>query len=73
MSFDEKSTEESRLMCTAYGCPNRWSVNMGKPLCSAHAWADSEHWAAITARITARNIGKAEHGIANYYEPKDEF
>jgi len=65
--------DESKLMCSAHGCPNRWSVNMGKPLCSAHAWAEPEHWGAITARISARNIGKSEHGIANFYEPKDEF
>jgi hypothetical protein len=74
----EKSSEfdsESKLMCSVYGCPNRWSVQMGgsKPMCSAHQWANPEHYAAITGRILARNMSKTDHQIANYYEPKDEF
>ena len=27
-----------RLLCTDPGCGRRWSVNLGKPLCSFHAW-----------------------------------
>ena len=30
--------EMQRLMCSVPGCPNRWSVNMGKPMCSRHQW-----------------------------------
>lgn len=35
------------LMCSANGCPNRWSVDPGR-LCSAHAWADPVRWPEIT-------------------------
>ena len=70
---EPREFDESKLMCSAHGCPNRWSVNMGKPLCSAHAWADPEHWGAITARILGRRHLGEEHGIASYYEPNDEF
>lgn len=30
--------EEQRLMCTYPGCQKRWSINMGKPMCSEHQW-----------------------------------
>ena len=33
-SFDD----EKRLLCTTPGCGKRWSVNMGSPKCSFHAW-----------------------------------
>jgi len=37
------------LMCAAHGCPNRWAVDAGHGrLCSAHAWADPNHWPEIT-------------------------
>jgi hypothetical protein len=29
-----------RLMCSVPGCPKRWSVDMGKPMCSEHQWSD---------------------------------
>ena len=66
--MNESPNEESRLMCSAYGCPNRWSVSMGRPLCSAHAWADPTDWGVVTAKLNGLNLAKQ-----NYYEPKDEF
>jgi hypothetical protein len=62
------NNEDSKLMCSVYGCPNRWSVNMGKPFCSAHQWADPNDWGAITAKINGNNLAKP-----SYYEPEDEF
>lgn len=39
-------------MCTAHGCPNRWTVDSDDrgihKLCSAHAWADKNRWPEIT-------------------------
>jgi hypothetical protein len=29
-----------RLMCSVPGCPKRWSVDMGRPMCSEHQWSD---------------------------------
>jgi hypothetical protein len=43
---------ESKLMCIAHNCPNRWSVSISN-LCSAHAWSDPHDWPKITdAEIT---------------------
>ncbi len=43
------------MMCSAHGCPNRWSVDAGAGrLCSAHAWASTHDWPRITqAQIDA--------------------
>jgi hypothetical protein len=44
-----ESAHESKLMCQAHGCPNRWSVDAGKgPLCSAHAWVPTSAWPQVT-------------------------
>lgn len=45
----EDEQAERTLMCSAHGCPNRWSVDgpSGR-CCSAHAWAPSSRWPAIT-------------------------
>ena len=29
------------LKCTMPNCPDRWSVNIGRPLCSFHQWGKS--------------------------------
>lgn len=45
----QQQAAESKLMCTAHGCPNRWSVDAGKGrLCSAHAWIPTKDWPAAT-------------------------
>ena len=36
------------LMCSAHGCPNRWSVDPGQPLCSSHYHADPVTWPQVT-------------------------
>jgi hypothetical protein len=28
-----------KLLCTVAGCGKRWTVDMGRPMCSKHAWA----------------------------------
>ena len=62
----EEQTEsaEYALLCTAGNCGMRWSVNMGRPLCSYHAWgapytypaADTSPVAADDGRGWARKI-----------------
>jgi hypothetical protein len=37
---EEPQDNFDRLMCSVPGCPKRWSVDMGKPMCSEHQWAD---------------------------------
>lgn len=53
-SRDERIAEDvavdSRLMCAAVGCPNRYSIDLGgqKHYCSAHHWAEPHLWPSIT-------------------------
>jgi hypothetical protein len=44
----ENANADRRLMCSAHGCPNRWSVDPGQPLCSAHYHADPITWQRVT-------------------------
>ena len=44
----EEAGADQRLMCCAHGCPNRWSVDIGKRMCSAHYAADPIEWPAVT-------------------------
>lgn len=30
--------EVQRLMCSVSGCNRKWSVDMGRPMCSQHQW-----------------------------------
>lgn len=55
---DEQS--ERVLMCSAHGCPNRWSVDgpAGR-CCSAHAWAPTGQWPGITAQQDAAATQRA--------------
>jgi hypothetical protein len=39
---DDGFDEVQRLMCSVAGCPKRWSVNMGRPMCSEHQWGDKK-------------------------------
>ena len=62
--------EDNHLMCSANGCPNFWTVKMGKPLCSAHQWGDPSEWGVITSRFNAQKLATPQpKSIANYYEP----
>lgn len=47
------------LMCAASGCPLRWSVDFGTPLCSAHAGKDPLQWPAITQRVLDAELAEA--------------
>lgn len=44
--------DTSGLMCSAHGCPNRWSIDSADKgigrLCSAHAWVDPMRWPMVT-------------------------
>ena len=57
--------EISELQCTAFECPNRWSVDIGRKLCSAHAWAEPHEWAKITQGLYSASISR----IKPYQEP----
>jgi hypothetical protein len=41
-NFKKEEPQDSfdRLMCSVPGCHKRWSVDMGKPMCSEHQWSD---------------------------------
>ena len=52
-------------MCQAHECPNRWTVDNGKRLCSAHAWAEYRNWENITKREWA---AYRQRGDRNNYE-----
>lgn len=55
MSFakPEKKEEFSghSLMCSAHGCPLKWSVQMEGNLCSYHAFEGFNKWPGITDRL----------------------
>lgn len=45
----EPQDDARKLMCSAHGCPQRWSVEGGNGrLCSYHAWEPSQNWPRIT-------------------------
>jgi len=52
------------FMCSAHGCPNRWSVEGGGSghgrLCSAHAWADPHRWPEITQQQQWDEVERAQ-------------
>jgi len=45
--YDDHETEKG-LMCQARECPNRWSVDKGDKLCTAHAWEPLTRWPIVT-------------------------
>lgn len=57
MSFAKPTKQEAdagpSLLCSAHGCPIKWSVKIESPLCSYHAWEDPKLWHAITDDIRA--------------------
>jgi len=40
-NFDKDKDELQKLMCSVHGCPNRWAVQIDKPMCSRHQWGDN--------------------------------
>lgn len=55
----DQSADDRDLMCRATGCPNKWSVDMGSKLCSAHAWAEPHQWPQITQEQQDHVIDRA--------------
>ena len=39
--MQKQENDESSLQCSMPGCTDRWSVNIGRPLCSYHQWGKS--------------------------------
>ena len=56
---------ESDTICQAHECPNRWTVDNGKRLCAAHAWANFRDWDRITSHEWA---AYRQRGDKNNYE-----
>jgi hypothetical protein len=48
---DGVEVDGGSLMCSAHGCPLKWTVKIESPLCSHHAWVDPKHWPGITENI----------------------
>jgi len=46
-----------RLMCNVPGCQKRWSVDMGKPMCSEHQWSNRR---PATKRVIAALLPNAK-------------
>ncbi len=55
MSFAKPAKQETEtghsLMCSAHGCPLKWSVKIDSPLCRYHAFEEEKKWPAITESI----------------------
>lgn len=59
-AYDEKRDQhvansagpDPELMCSADGCPNRWSIDSSDKgiyrCCSAHAWVERHEWPLVT-------------------------
>ena len=67
---DEVEQVERHLMCTANGCPRRWSVSgdRGKA-CSAHYWSEPRDWPRITQRLIDDEIDRARYADASRPAP----
>lgn len=55
----DDAQKDFALMCSAQGCPLRWSVDFGTRLCSCHAGKDPLQWPAITQRILDAELAEA--------------
>ena len=48
------------LMCSAHGCPRRWTVDGDRGrACSAHYWASPEDWPRITEALQRSDVQRA--------------
>lgn len=64
--IERQDDNDRTLMCTAHECPNRWSVNFDRPLCSAHARAEFADWSYVTNQ-------ELQKFAANQQEKKPAF
>jgi hypothetical protein len=77
MSFKSNLTEKKessqaeidRLMCSVAGCNRRWSVHMGRPMCSEHQWSDKQ---PATKRDLAALLPSNPKTVDQWYN-KDAF
>lgn len=53
------SQSERHLMCAAHGCPLRWSVNFGEPVCSVHNRYERHDWPRVTEWLQEREADEA--------------
>ena len=53
------ANSERHLMCAAHGCPLRWSVNFGEPLCSVHNGYERHDWPRVTEWLQEREADEA--------------
>jgi hypothetical protein len=54
-----ESHSDRALMCSAHGCPLRWSVNFGQPLCSVHNRYELHDWPRMTDWLNEREADEA--------------
>lgn len=54
-----ESQSDRHLMCAAHGCPLRWSVNFGEPLCSVHNGYERHDWPRVTEWLHEREADAA--------------
>lgn len=76
----EKSDDNDRaLMCSAHECPNRWSINFDRPLCSAHGRAEFADWSYVTDQELRKFAAKQQekkpifrptHNFSNHQKTK---
>ena len=60
LSKTENFDDGRYLLCTTPGCGKKWSVNMGSPKCSFHAWAKLDDVAP-----TKKQTPKLESSLAD--------
>lgn len=65
----EDAQRDTSLMCSAHGCPNRWSVDTGH-LCSAHAWSEPARWPEVTQQQRDNETQRAIEASAPKVAPR---
>jgi len=56
----EDAEDDRALMCSAVGCPRRWSVSGDRGrACSAHYWAERADWPRITEAVLRAETDRA--------------
>lgn len=75
----EEVEADAAAMCTASGCPNRWTVDFGTRLCGAHSGADPLEWPEITQRLADaaaeaafRNQGGRQQATHRHFSTVDK-
>jgi hypothetical protein len=55
---------DTGLSCSAHGCPNRWSIDVGSRLCTAHAGAQPHDWERVSYEQRSAVTERARRGPA---------